>query len=263
MCPHCYIRSILGVGGGEPDLCIAFNTSTQIRLQNARCSGSFRLQLLDPNHEEWEYANLPDGSETGELQWVTFTGESSLSTLGANGEERRESMSTQNSGIDPQCAAESRQVIHIEVAGWWDDVIGGCLDSRVSMPLDLRKPFILNLGSLEFMGVGVIESGRQAHRRVSPLELLPSNQPLKRTSDSSRETDEGRKGFLSSSLEPPIPAARNSNHYGPRGCYTGTKDAWQSMLTLPLNKVVGKELSMLAMMNLPKPSGKYVQSVMY
>ncbi|KAI6023792.1 hypothetical protein BKA83DRAFT_679008 [Pisolithus microcarpus] len=240
----------------------------------------------DGEGEEWEYAHLlAGGSEagvhgTGELQWVTFGGESSPSAPGVDCEERRGSVSTQDSDLDPHYIVQPAD--HLDV----DDL--AAFGSAV-VPLDLRKPAMSVLalpsrprrtakhlrkpdylvdvafprvslsprtpkfGSSVFSSVGMIQSDRKARRRPAPLNLMPSSPPLKRPSNSPGEADKGRKEFLSSSFEPPIPATpataanvADAQARGMRG----------NMLSLPLNKAVGKKPPMLAMMGLFKSSKK-------
>ncbi|KAI6001104.1 hypothetical protein F5J12DRAFT_921984 [Pisolithus orientalis] len=248
--------------------------------------------------EEWEYAHLlAGGSEmgahgTGELQWVTFGGESSPSALGIDGEERRGSVSTQDSDLDPHYIVQPTD--HLDV----DDL---ATFGSAMPPLDLRKPAMSVLalpsrprrtakhlrkpdylvdvafsrvslsprspkfGSSAF--TGKIKSDRKARKRPAPLKLMPSSPPLKKPSNSPGELDRGRREFLSSSFEPPIPATpvtaanvADAQARGIRGKLTtrvlNIPHASQSMLSLPLNKVVGKKPSMLAMMGFFKPSRK-------
>ncbi|KIN97044.1 hypothetical protein M404DRAFT_32641 [Pisolithus tinctorius Marx 270] len=233
--------------------------------------------------EEWEYAHLlAGGSETGahgtgELQWVTFGGESSPSALGIDGEERRGSVSTQDSDLDPHYIVQPTD--HLDV----DDL--ATFGSAVP-PLDLRKPAMSVLalpsrprrtakhlrkpdylvdvafprvslsprspkfGSSAFTSVGKIKSDRKARKRPAPLKLMPSSPPLKKPSNSPGELDRGRREFLSSSFEPPIPATpvtaanvADAQARGMRGKLTtrvlNIPHASQSMLSLPLNKVEG------------------------
>lgn len=252
------------------------------------------------HEEEWEYAHLlAGGSEagvhgTGELQWVTFGGESSPSAPGVECEERRGSVSTQDSDLDPHYIVHPAD--HLDV----DDL--AAFGSAV-VPLDLRKPAMSVLalpsrprrtakhlrkpdylvdvafprvslsprtpkfGSSVFSGVGMTRSDRKTRRRPAPLKLMPSSPPLKRPSNSPGEADKGRKEFLSSSFEPAIPATpataanvADAQARGMRGKLTtrvlNIPHASQSMLSLPLNKAVGKKPSMLAMMGLFKSSKK-------
>ncbi|KAI6116746.1 hypothetical protein EDD16DRAFT_1708168 [Pisolithus croceorrhizus] len=238
--------------------------------------------------EEWEYAHLlAGGSEagahgTGDLQWVTFGGESSPSALGVDGEERRGSVSTQDSDLDPHYIVQPAD--HLDV----DDL--AAFGSAV-VPLDLRKPAmsVLALPSrprrtakhlrkpdylvdVAFPRVSLSprtpKFGSSVFASAARSPQVDAIQPaLKRPSNSPGEADKGRKEFLSSSFDPPVPATpataanvTDAQARGMRGKLTtrvlNIPHASQSMLSLPLNKVVGKKPSMLTMMGLFKSSKK-------
>ncbi|KAI5995636.1 hypothetical protein EDD15DRAFT_2423690 [Pisolithus albus] len=204
------------------------------------------------HEEEWEYAHLlAGGSEAGV-------------------HERRGSVSTQDSDLDPHYIVHPAD--HLDV----DDL--AAFGSAV-VPLDLHylvdvafprvslSPRTPKFGSSVFSGVGITRSDRKTRRRPAPLKLMPSSPPLKRPSNSPGEADKGRKEFLSSSFEPAIPATpataanvADAQARGMRGKLTtrvlNIPHASQSMLSLPLNKAVGKKPSMLAMMGLFKSSKK-------
>ncbi|KAI6006646.1 hypothetical protein F5J12DRAFT_921176 [Pisolithus orientalis] len=225
----------------------------------------------DGDTEEWEYAHLAGGSETGELQWVTFGGGSSPSALQVASTVKNvltEDSDLRSQRSTPHCIAQPTDHLDVDDLATFGSAVSS-LDllrpvmSVLALPSrprptakNLRKPdYFLDVafprvslspcspkfGSSAFIGVGKI-------KRSTPLKLMPSSPLLERRSNSPGETDRERKEFLSSPFDHPIPA---------------TPTLRQTMLSLPLNKVVGKKSSILAMMGFFKPSRKDTQCLMH
>lgn len=187
--------------------------------------------------EELEYTHLLAPSEdgathgTGDLQWVTFSGDK-LSSANPNvDEECRGSISTQDSDLDPRYIVQPTD--HLDT----DDlaVFGSALT-----PLAIRKPamsvlalpsrprraakhlckpdYLLNVAftrnSISPMipkvsvstCAGVAKPKGKARRRPAPLTLAPPSPALKRPSNSPVDPERIRKDFLESSFEPVVPA---------------------------------------------------------
>lgn len=187
--------------------------------------------------EELEYAHLLAPSEdgivhgTGDLQWVTFGGDKSSSANPNIDEERRGSMSTQDSDLDPRYIVQPTD--HLDT----DDlaVFGSALT-----PLAIRKPamsvlalpsrprraakhlhkpdYLLNAAFIRGSAspkspkftvstcAGVAKPKGKARRRPAPLTLTPPSPALKRPSNSPVDPERIRKDFLDSSFEPAVPA---------------------------------------------------------
>ncbi|KAI6130221.1 hypothetical protein EV401DRAFT_620769 [Pisolithus croceorrhizus] len=180
---RCYLNWTFHEPSTSPNSCerrCTFQVPISLILSGARHNQplrlGFRKQGIRWNHEEWEYVNLPDGSKTSELQWATFTEESSLSTPGVNREGRRKShwagQPRRGGRLFGRCnrwlASTAKYQRHLAC------VSRSCSFSRVpcgsvGLPSIFPKrttlltsrshmSLSLNWGSLEFASVGVIES---------------------------------------------------------------------------------------------------------
>ncbi|KAG6329579.1 hypothetical protein ID866_9510 [Astraeus odoratus] len=256
--------------------------------------------------EEWEYAHLlADGSETGahgtgELQWVTFGGDGSPSALDAVVEERRGSVSTQDSDLDPRFIVQPtdhdvddlvlfgsalaplatrkpamsvlalpsrprRAAKHLRKPDYLVDI------AFPRVPLSPRSP---KFGSSAFANAGITKPKGKARRRPAPLKLTPPSPALKRPTNSPADAENGRAEFLSSSFEPvtPITPATAANITDAQGVATRGKltprtlnlpHPSRSMLNLPLKKTAGKKASMLNMMGLFKSRNEDVRCLVH
>ncbi|KAF9224165.1 hypothetical protein BS17DRAFT_732964 [Gyrodon lividus] len=244
--------------------------------------------------EEWEYAHLlAEGEEgnahgTGELQWVTFGGTTTPSVTGNAGEERRDSVSTQDSDLDPRYIVQPTDQLDTDDLA----VFGSAL-----MPLATRKPamsvlslparprraakhlrkadFLVDVAfsrlpvspkspkfaTSTFMGSGVSKPKGKARRRPAPLKLSPPSPALKRPTNSPIDADKLRRDFLDASFEPVVPAyaaqdSRGILTAGTRAINVPQRMVNDSSLSLPMKKTIGKKPSMLNMMGLFRSSRK-------
>ncbi|KAH7921207.1 hypothetical protein BV22DRAFT_1096910 [Leucogyrophana mollusca] len=247
--------------------------------------------------EEWEYAHLLGGDDgnahgTGDLQWVTF-GEATSPSVVRVGEteERRGSVSTQDSDLDPRYIVQPTD--HLDA----DDlaVFGSALApiatrkpgmSVLSLPArprraakHLRKPDFLvdaafsralsspkspKFATTTFSGAPANKPKGKARRRPAPLTLSPPSPALKRPTNSPVDAVKVRQDFLESSFEPAVPATpvKPRASQDTRGKLTtrplnvplrGVND---SSLSLPGRKTIAKKPSRLNVMGLFKASKK-------
>lgn len=175
--------------------------------------------------EEWEYTHLL--AESGEsrphadFQWVTFGGNASPTTS-APGEERRGSVSTQDSDLDP------KRVVHpADDLALFGSTIVPTRKSAVSVlslpsrprraAQHLRKPDYLVDVPFSWShaspksprsptsSAGIMKPKGKARRRPAPLKLSPPSLAIKRPSNSPFDADKVRKDFLAASFEPLVP----------------------------------------------------------
>ncbi|KIJ65448.1 hypothetical protein HYDPIDRAFT_110518 [Hydnomerulius pinastri MD-312] len=249
--------------------------------------------------EEWEYAHLlAEGEEgathgTGDLQWVTFGGDSSPSApFGGAGEERRGSVSTQDSDLDPRYIVQPTDQLDADDLAVFGSALAPLATRKPAMSVlalparprraakHLRKPDFLvdvafsripvspkspKFATSTFMGAGVSKPKGKARRRPAPLKLTPPGPALKRPTNSPVDTDKVRKDFLDASFEPAIPATPATPAHAlqnSRGKLTTRpinlpqRPVNDSSLSLPTKKMMGKKPSMLNMMGLFRSSRK-------
>jgi hypothetical protein len=165
--------------------------------------------------EEWEYAHLlaeDDGSRphtTGDLQWVTF-GNLSPSTAGVPGEERRDSVSTQDSDLDPKYVVQPA-----DLALFGNAVVPPSRPRRAAQ--HLQKPdFLVDVAFLRphtspkspkfpissGVGAGIVKPKAKARRRPTPLKLSPPSPACKRPTNAPTDVDKVRMDFIGASFEP-------------------------------------------------------------
>ncbi|KAH0836836.1 hypothetical protein J3R83DRAFT_8620 [Lanmaoa asiatica] len=189
--------------------------------------------------EEWEYAHLlSEGDEshphvTGDLQWVTFGGNTSPSMAGMPGEERRGSVSTQDSDLDPKYIVQPTDLLDGDDLGLFGSAIVPLSTQKPNMSVlslpsrprrvakHLRKPDFLadvafsrlhpsakSLKSSTSPGVGAgMKPMGKARRRPAPLELAPPSPAFKRPTNSPVDADKVRKDFIDASFEPAASAS--------------------------------------------------------
>ncbi|KAG1812766.1 uncharacterized protein BJ212DRAFT_1301264 [Suillus subaureus] len=215
--------------------------------------------------EEWEYAHLlADGAVSGamgDLQWVTFGGDKSFSANPDVDEDRRGSVSTQDSDLDPRYIVQPTD--HLDT----DDlaVFGSAL-----APLATRKPAMSGSASpkgpkfaLSACTSGVAKPKGKARRRPTPLTLTPPSPAHKRPSNSPVDAERTRKDFLESSFEPAVPTipvvpAMSRDDRGELATHLGLslQPNSSSSLSLPSKKTLAKKPARLNMMGLFKSSKK-------
>ncbi|KAH7890971.1 hypothetical protein F5I97DRAFT_2071453 [Phlebopus sp. FC_14] len=249
--------------------------------------------------EEWEYAHLlAEGEEgnahgVGDLQWVTFDAGSSPSVVvGENGEERRGSVSTQDSDLDPRYIVRPTDLLDTDDLAVFGSALAPLASRKPAMSVlsiparprraakHLRKPdFLVDIAFLRVpgsprspkfatsSGTGAASKARgKARRRPAPLKLTPPSPALKRPSNSPVDADKVRKDFLESSFEPAvtcIPSTPATALHGSRGNLLVARETNvplrtvnNSSLSLPMKKPAGKKPSMLNMMNIFRSSRK-------
>ncbi|KIK99134.1 hypothetical protein PAXRUDRAFT_132718 [Paxillus rubicundulus Ve08.2h10] len=248
--------------------------------------------------EEWEYAHLlAEGEEgnahaTGELQWVTFGGGDSSPSVGDNaGEERRGSVSTQDSDLDPRYIVQPTDQLDADDLAVFGSALAPLATRKPAMSVlslparprraakHLRKPDFLvdvafsripispkspKFASSTFMGAGVSKPKGNARRRPAPLKLSPPSPALKRPTNSPVDADKVRKDFLDASFEPVVPVTPGYARQDSCGKLTPSTRATnvprrmvnESSLSLPMKKTIGKKPSMLNMMGLFRSSRK-------
>ncbi|KAL4072872.1 hypothetical protein V8B97DRAFT_2023194 [Scleroderma yunnanense] len=188
--------------------------------------------------EEWEYAHLlADSSETGahgtgELQWITFNGDTPMAV---DSEERRGSISTQDSDLDPRYIVQPSDPLETDDLVMFGSALAPLATRKPAMSVfalpsrpcrtakHLRKPAYLvdvafprvplsprspKFGSSAFVsaGMGGAKPMGKARRRPAPLKLTPPSPALKQPTNSPADADKNRKEFLASSFEPATPA---------------------------------------------------------
>jgi len=194
--------------------------------------------------EEWEYAHLlADGPETGangtgDLQWITFNGDTSPSAMAVDSDERRGSVSTQDSDLDPRYIVQPSDAVESDDLVMFGSALAPLATRRPAMsvlalpsrprrtakhlrkpdylvdvafprsPLSPRSPkFASSLFAAAATGVGACarQTGK-ARRRPAPLKLTPPSPALKKPTNSPADVDKSRREFLASSFEPALPA---------------------------------------------------------
>lgn len=242
--------------------------------------------------EEWEYAHLlahiadtAAVDSAGELHWVTFDGRSSPS-VGQNGEERRGSLSTQDSDLDPRYVVQPvdlfetddvllfgsafapvvsrkpamsilalpsrprRAAKHLHKA---DYLVDAAFPRVPSSPRSPKTPRSAKFGSPPFMGRG---AGGRTRKRPAPLKLVPPGPALKKPTNSPVEAERrSRREFLSDSFAPVRPMSRTRTQGIPvRGKLTprmtNLVESSESTLSLPMKKA--SMLNMMALFKSPR-----------
>ena len=181
--------------------------------------------------EEWEYAHLlAEGDEsrphaTGDFQWVTF-GNTSPSTAGVPGGERRGSVSTQDSDLDPKYVIQPADLLDGDDLALFGSTAATPTMGKPTLFVPsrsrraaqhLRKPDFLvdpafswphtSPKSPKFpnppgMGAGIMKPKGKARRRPTPLKLSPRSPACKRPTNSPIDADKVRKDFIDASFEP-------------------------------------------------------------
>ncbi|KAG2364658.1 hypothetical protein BDR07DRAFT_1401059 [Suillus spraguei] len=189
------------------------------------------------HEEEWEYAHLLAAGEDGaphgmgDLQWVTFGGDKSSSANPDVDRERRGSVSTQDSDLDPRYIVQPTDHLDTDDLAVFGSALAPlatrkpgmsvlALPSRPRRPAKhLHKPdYLLNVAftkgsvspkspkfTLSACAGGVTKPRGKARRRPAPLTLTPPTPALKRPSNSPVDAERTRKDFLESSFEPVVP----------------------------------------------------------
>jgi hypothetical protein len=246
--------------------------------------------------EEWEYAHLlAEGEQgnahgTGDLQWVTFGGDSSPSVPGDEREERRGSVSTQDSDLDPRYIVQPSDQLDADDLAVFGSALAPLATRKPAMSIlalparprraakHLRKPDFLvdvafaripvspkspKFATSAFMGAGVSNPKGQARRRPAPLKLSPPSPALKRPTNSPVDADRVRKDFFDTSFEPVVPVPSSYAPHDSRGKLTTRSmnvPVPQRLVNdgspgLP-KKSMGKKPSMLNMMGIFRSSRK-------
>jgi len=243
--------------------------------------------------EEWEYAHLLAGGEDGaahgmgDLQWVTFGGDKSPSCNPVDGDERRGSLSTQDSDLDPRYIVQPTDHLDTDDLAVFGSGLTPLTTRKPAMSVlalpsrprraakHLRKPdFLLNVAftrgsaspkspkfTASTFASGVAKPKGKARRRPAPLTLSPPSPALKRPSNSPVDAERIRKDFLASSFEPALPATPaiaqdNRGKLAMRALNLPLQPTNGSSLSLPSKKTVAKKSSRLNMMGLFKSSKK-------
>ncbi|KAG2111099.1 hypothetical protein DEU56DRAFT_867002, partial [Suillus clintonianus] len=187
--------------------------------------------------EEWEYAHLLAGGEDGaahgmgDLQWITFGGDKSSPANPVVDEERRGSVSTQDSDLDPRYIVQPTDHLDTDDLAVFGSALAPLTTRKPAMSVlalpsrprraakHLRKPdFLVNVAFTRGSGSpknpmftmsacanGVAKPKGKARRRPTPLTLSPLSPALKRPSNSPVDAERIRKDFLESSFEPVVP----------------------------------------------------------
>ncbi|KAF9233845.1 hypothetical protein BU15DRAFT_66217 [Melanogaster broomeanus] len=249
--------------------------------------------------EEWEYAHLLAEGErgnahgTGDLQWVTFGGDSSPSVPRDEGDERRGSVSTQDSDLDPRYIVQPADQLDTDDLIMFGSALAPLATRKPAMSVlalparprraakHLRKPDFLvdaafgripgspkspKFATSTFAGASASKPKGQARRRPAPLKLSPPSPALKRPTNSPAYTDKVRKDFFDTSFEPVLPVTPSCAPHDSRGKLTiGTR-----AINVPVphrlvndtrspglpKKTMGKKPSMMNMMGLFRSSRK-------
>lgn len=245
--------------------------------------------------EEWEYAHLLAAGEDGaahgmgDLQWVTFGGDKSSSANPNVDEERRGSVSTQDSDLDPRYIVQPTDHLDTDDLAVFGSALAPLATRKPAMSVlalpsrprraakHLRKPdYLLNVAftrgsaspkspkfTVSACAGGVAKPKGKARRRPTPLTLTPPSPALKRPSNSPMDVERTRKDFLESSFEPAVPAtpAIPVTSRDNRGILATRLDLSLqpnngSSLSLPSKKTLATKSSRLNMMGLFKSSKK-------
>lgn len=188
--------------------------------------------------EELEYAHLlasgEDGAThgVGDLEWVTFGGDILPSGNLAADDERRGSVSIQDSDLDPHYIVQPTDHLDTDDLAVFGSALAPFTTRKPAMsvlaipsrPLraakHLHKPdFLLNVAftmdstspksskfSASTFASRVAKAKGNARRRPTPLTLSPPSPTLKRPSNSPVDAERIRRDFLESSFEPAVPA---------------------------------------------------------
>ncbi|KAG1874437.1 hypothetical protein F4604DRAFT_1764695 [Suillus subluteus] len=239
--------------------------------------------------EEWEYAHLlADGAVSGtmgDLQWVTFGGDKSASANPDIDEDRRGSVSTQDSDLDPRYIVQPTDHLDTDDLAVFGSALTPLATRKPAMSVlalpsrprraakHLRKPdYLLNVAftrgsaspkspkfALSACASGVAKPKGKARRRPTPLTLTPPSPALKRPSNSPVDAERTRKDFFESSFEPAVPATPVAPAMSRDNCgeLATRLDLFlqpnsSSSLSLPSKKTLAKKPARLNMMGLFK-----------
>ncbi|KAL6300851.1 hypothetical protein BKA93DRAFT_799959 [Sparassis latifolia] len=171
--------------------------------------------------EEWEYAHLLGGDEAlNEVGWVRFGSASSA----AEDEQRRESVSSADSDLDPRYAMQPEERDDLAVFGGTVhpsalrkpgmSVLALPSRSRRSAK-HLRKPeFLLDIFPVPDAAADCVASHSaqgKPRRRPAPLTLTPPS-PAFKCPTNPLDADQVRKDFIDSSFTPtPPPKSKSAN----------------------------------------------------
>lgn len=196
--------------------------------------------------EEWEYAHLLGGDESygycgSEASWVRFGSEAGRKSDCMVVDERRESVSTQDSDLHPRFAMHAETDPQDDLAGFGGNVVPtACVKpgmSVLAMPSrsrrnakHLRKPeFLLDVfpvpgsamttllpksplspqfGVASTRHVAVRSVGRARHR-PTPLKLMPPS-PLFLRPSNPADVGDVRRNFLDGSFAPTVPSGHRA-----------------------------------------------------
>jgi len=246
------------------------------------------------HEEEWEYAHLLASGEDGathgmgDLEWVTFGGDKSHSGNLVVNDERRGSVSTQDSDLDPRYLLQPTDHLDTDDLAVFGSALVPLTTCKPAMSVlalpsrprraakHLHKPdFLLNIAftrssaspkSSEFatstFASSIAKPKGKTRRRPAPLRLSPPSPALKRPSNSPVDAERTRKDFLESSFEPAIPATPavpqrdNCANLTTRSPNLPFQFTNSSSLGLPSKKTLAKKSSRLNMMGLFKSSKK-------
>ncbi|OJA20464.1 hypothetical protein AZE42_04897 [Rhizopogon vesiculosus] len=251
--------------------------------------------------EEWEYAHLLAGGEDGaahgmgDLQWVTF-GKSPSGNV-VDDDERRGSVSTQDSDLDPRYIVQPTDHLDTDDLAVFGSTLAPLTTRKPAMSVlaipsrphraakHLHKPdFLLNIaftrGSMSpksprfttsTFASGIAKPKGKARRRPAPLTLSPPSPALKQPSNSPVDAEQIRKDFLDSSFEPAVPATpattpgvqNNRAKLTTRTLNLPFQSTNGSSLSLPSKKTLAKKPSRLNMMSLFKSSKKEAECTVH
>ncbi|KAJ8587566.1 hypothetical protein M405DRAFT_821403 [Rhizopogon salebrosus TDB-379] len=251
--------------------------------------------------EEWEYAHLlaagDDGAAhgTGDLQWVTFGGDKSSGNL-VDDDERRGSVSTQDSDLDPRYIVQPTDHLDTDDLAVFGSDLAALTTRKPAMSVlalpsrprraakHLQKPdFLLNIAftrsstslksprfTASTFSSGVAKPKGKARRRPTPLTLSPPGPALKRPSNSPVDAERIRRDFLESSFEPAVPATpatpavqESHTRLTTRALSLPFQPTNDSSQRLPFKKTLAKKSSRLNMMGLFKSSKKEAECTMH
>lgn len=244
--------------------------------------------------EEWEYAHLLAGGEDGaaggmgDLGWVTFGGDKSSSANPHVDEERRGSVSTQDSDLDPRYIVQPTDHLDTDDLAVFGSALTPLATRKPAMSVlalpsrprraakHLHKPdYLLNVAfsggfaspkspdfAMSACANGVAKPKGKARRRPAPLTLTPPSPALRQPSNSPMDVERTCKDFFESSFEPiasAVPSAP-SMYKDERGKFPTRLDLLQpnnsNSLSFPCKKTLAKKPSRLNMIGFFKSSKK-------
>ncbi|KAG1908073.1 uncharacterized protein F5891DRAFT_1181095 [Suillus fuscotomentosus] len=244
--------------------------------------------------EEWEYAHLLAAGEDGaaggmgDLGWVTFGGDKSSSANPDVDEERRGSVSTQDSDLDTRYIVQPTDHLDTDDLAVFGSALTPLATRKPAMSVlalpsrprraakHLHKPdYLLNVAfsggfaspkspafAMSACANGVAKPKGKARRRPAPLTLTPPSPALRQPSNSPMDVERTRKDFFESSFEPiasAVPSAP-AMYKDERGKFPARLDLLQpnnsNSLSFPCKKTLAKKPSRLNMIGFFKSSKK-------